>query len=38
MDYMIEAQDLTKSYNSLMAVDGLNIAIKKGEVFGFSGA
>ena len=37
MDYMIEAQDLTKSYNSLMAVDGLNIAIKKGEVFGFLG-
>jgi ABC-2 type transport system ATP-binding protein len=34
---MIEAQDLTKSYNSLMAVDGLNIAIKKGEVFGFLG-
>lgn len=37
MDYMIETQDLTKSYNSLMAVDGLNIAIKKGEVFGFLG-
>jgi ABC-2 type transport system ATP-binding protein len=37
MDYMIEAQDLSKNYNSLMAVDGLNIAIKKGEVFGFLG-
>lgn len=37
MNYMIEAQDLTKSYNTLMAVDGLNITIKKGEVFGFLG-
>lgn len=37
MNYMIEAQNLTKSYNTLMAVDGLNITIKKGEVFGFLG-
>ena len=37
MDYMIEAKDLTKRYGDLMAVDGLNIGIKKGEVFGFLG-
>jgi ABC-2 type transport system ATP-binding protein len=37
MDFMIEATDLTKRYDDLMAVDGLNIGIKKGEVFGFLG-
>jgi ABC-2 type transport system ATP-binding protein len=37
MDFMIEAIDLTKRYDDLMAVDGLNIGIKKGEVFGFLG-
>jgi ABC-2 type transport system ATP-binding protein len=37
MDYMIEAIDLTKKFEDLMAVDGLNIGIKKGEVFGFLG-
>ena len=37
MDFMIEAKDLTKKYGDLMAVDGLNIGIKKGEVFGFLG-
>lgn len=37
MDYMIEAIDLTKKFDNLTAVDGLNIKIKKGEVFGFLG-
>jgi len=37
MDFMIEAIDLTKRYDDLMAVDSLNIGIKKGEVFGFLG-
>ena len=37
MDYMIEAQDLTKKYEGLTAVDNLSIGIKKGEVFGFLG-
>jgi ABC-2 type transport system ATP-binding protein len=37
MDYMIEAVDLTKRYGDLVAVDGLSIGIKKGEVFGFLG-
>jgi len=34
---MVEAIDLTKRYDDLMAVDSLNIGIKKGEVFGFLG-
>lgn len=34
---MVETQDLTKKYENLMAVDSLNIGIKKGEVFGFLG-
>jgi ABC-2 type transport system ATP-binding protein len=37
MDFMIEAKDLTKKYEDLVAVDGLNIAIRRGEVFGFLG-
>ncbi|ADZ08947.1 Sulfate-transporting ATPase [Methanobacterium lacus] len=37
MDYMIEAIDLTKKFDDLTAVDGLNIKIRKGEVFGFLG-
>ncbi len=37
MDYMIEAQDLTKKYEGLTAVDNLSIGMKKGEVFGFLG-
>jgi ABC-2 type transport system ATP-binding protein len=36
-EYVIETQDLTKKYNSFLAVDGLNLRIKKGEVFGFLG-
>lgn len=37
MDYMIEAVDLTKKFGNLVAVDGLNLGIKRGEVFGFLG-
>ncbi len=37
MDFMIEAINLTKKYDDLIAVDSLNIGIKKGEVFGFLG-
>ena len=36
-EYVIETQDLTKKYNSFLAVDNLNLRIKKGEVFGFLG-
>ena len=35
--YVIETQNLTKKYNSFLVVDGLNLRIKKGEVFGFLG-
>lgn len=35
--YVIETQNLTKRYNSFLAVDGLNLRIKSGEVFGFLG-
>jgi ABC-2 type transport system ATP-binding protein len=36
-DYIIDAQNLTKSFDGFKAVDGLNLKIKKGEVFGFLG-
>lgn len=35
--YVIETQNLTKKYNGFLAVDGLNLRIKRGEVFGFLG-
>lgn len=35
--YVIETQNLTKKYNSFLAVDGLNLRIRRGEVFGFLG-
>jgi ABC-2 type transport system ATP-binding protein len=34
---MIELVDLTKRYNDFPAVNGLNLAIQKGEIFGFIG-
>jgi ABC-2 type transport system ATP-binding protein len=34
---MIELIDLTKRYNDFPAVNGLNLAIQKGEIFGFIG-
>jgi len=36
-DYIINAQNLTKSFDGFKAVDGLNLKIRKGEVFGFLG-
>lgn len=36
-NYIIEAQNISKNFNGLMAVDGLNLKIRKGEVFGFLG-
>ena len=35
--FSIEAQNLRKGYGDLQAVDGLDLRIKKGEVFGFLG-
>ena len=34
----IEVKNLTKKYGSKVAVDNLNIHVKKGEVFGLLGA
>jgi len=36
-EYVIEAQNLTKKFGDFLAVDDLNLKIKKGEVFGFLG-
>ncbi|GAB4310067.1 MAG: ATP-binding cassette domain-containing protein [Methanobacteriaceae archaeon] len=36
-NYIIEAHNISKNFNGLMAVDGLNLKIRKGEVFGFLG-
>lgn len=33
----IKAENLTKFYGDLLAVDSINLTIKKGEVFGFLG-
>ena len=33
----ISAENLTKSYDGKLAVDGLNLSVKKGEFFGFLG-
>jgi len=35
--YMIETENLTKRYGDLTAVDGLNLMIPAGELFGFLG-
>lgn len=36
-EYIIEAKNLTKSFGDFLAVDGLDLKIKRGEVFGFLG-
>ena len=36
-EYAIEAQNLTKKFGDFLAVDNLDLKIKKGEVFGFLG-
>ncbi len=37
MDYVIETRNLVKSYKGKSAVDGVNIHVKKGEIYGFAG-
>ncbi len=34
---MIELKELTKKYNDFQAVNGLNLVVRKGEIFGFIG-
>lgn len=36
-DLVIETIDLTKKYGDFVAVDGLNLSVKKGDVFGMLG-
>jgi ABC-2 type transport system ATP-binding protein len=36
-DFIMKAQELTKNFGDLRAVDNLNLNIKRGEVFGFLG-
>ena len=34
---VVEIKDLVKTYGQLRALDGLNLSVKKGEIFGFLG-
>ena len=36
-EYVIETKDLTRSFKSLTAVDGLNLAVHRGEIIGLVG-
>ena len=37
-DIVVETHDLTRKFGKFVAVDRLNIAVKRGEIFGFLGA
>ncbi len=37
MPVIIQARDLTKTYNGIVAVDGISFTVRTGEVFGFLG-
>jgi ABC-2 type transport system ATP-binding protein len=37
MQYAIEVAELTKKFGDFLAVDGISLKIKKGEIFGFLG-
>ena len=37
-DLAVEAQKLTKRFGSFVAVDDVNLAVKRGEIFGFLGS
>ncbi|MGD9091466.1 MAG: ATP-binding cassette domain-containing protein [Anaerolineales bacterium] len=37
MDFVIETNDLSKSYGQVQAVDSLNLRVKQGEIYGFIG-
>lgn len=37
MPYMVETSGLTKEYSSIKVVDGLDLQVEKGELFGFLG-
>jgi ABC-2 type transport system ATP-binding protein len=35
--YVIQVENISKSYGKLLAVDGLSFEVTKGEIFGFLG-
>lgn len=37
MDHVIETRNLTKAFKGKAAVDGVNVHVKKGEIYGFVG-
>lgn len=37
MDYAIYTEGLTKSYGAVRAVDGVNLRVRRGEIYGFLG-
>jgi bacitracin transport system ATP-binding protein len=37
MDYIIRTTDLSKSYKNKIAVNGVNLNVKKGDIYGFLG-
>ncbi len=37
MEYIIETKDLTKKYGKHVAVDSVNLHVKRGEIYGFIG-
>lgn len=37
MEYVLETKDLTRTFGNFVAVDKLNIKIKRGEIYGFLG-
>lgn len=37
MAVIIQAENLTKTYNDIIAVDGISFTVRTGEVFGFLG-
>ncbi len=37
MEYIIEAEELSKYYGRLKAVDNVFLRVKKGEIYGFLG-
>ena len=36
-EYIIETKDLTKQFNNFIAVDKINLKVKKGKIYGFLG-
>jgi len=37
MEFVIQTENLTKRFKKVVAVDGLNLAVRRGEVFGLVG-